>query len=187
MSNQTMNPQPQLGSNLLFPRGNFLHNPIAVSLSTIDRYLDPDVWVKANYAIHGQYWHMAWICGKWADGDWMVRSMNGQGAEYLRLSQIKEYKLVNWGRKLTQDECDDYIDHIECVGYDVLGYVWCALNRITNNKFPKVVDNRFYCWEDVSYKDDFFGQSWMNEDNMGYCQMPFMPLFIQQAILKGVW
>jgi hypothetical protein len=162
----------RLGSILLHKRAG----PLAAFLSFLIRYLDPDPWVRQNWQVWGVFWHTSWVCGAMLDGDWLVRSIEGRGVVYRELGTFDgHYTVVNRLPELTAADCIEFINHHPARGYDGIGYLFTALNRLTRGWFPAVVDRNLFCWEDVSNLCDRFGRPWT-----AYGEMAYLPNLIKE-------
>jgi hypothetical protein len=163
----------KLGSILLFPRGGVLANVLSVLI----KFLDPDPWVRNNWRVWSKYWHMAIVVG-WDSkyNDWVVRSVEGGGAKYRNLKDFKYqpavFNLIT--EEIDTDDISGYIQHHPCKGYDALGYIACAANRLSRGVIPAVEGRWMYCWEDSCEFCEFFGEEWMP-----YGEMAYMPVFVK--------
>lgn len=166
----------KVGTLLLHPKSG----PTAAILSLLMRLIDPDPWVRQNYKIWGQYWHLSFVTGlDPKTHDWIVRSVEGHGIKYRLLSSFKARPIpFNWLNTgpdgADQDKVDDYKRNHSCMGYDTIGYVQCATNRLSRGLIPAMRNRFLYCWEDVSMFCDAFNQPWTP-----YYKMPYMPVLIK--------
>jgi hypothetical protein len=170
----------RLGSILLHDRSG----PLAGSLVPVMKLLDPDPWVRKNPDHWDDYWHMSWVC-RWdyLRDEWIVRSIEGKGIVYRSIKSFTSfYYVCNWLPELLPDECEEFIKYHPAIGYDGIGYLFCALNRLTRGVFPAIVDRNLYCWEDVSNLCDRFGRPFM-----AYGEMPYYPRFFKTLIQEGEW
>ncbi len=170
----------KLGTIILHKRTG----PFPWVLSRIMRLLDPDPWVRHNFKIWGQYWHMSFVCGyDPRKMDWIVRSISGKGIEYRLLSSFKDYTAVDYldggAIGIDQDEIDEYCDHHPCRGYDAIGYIQCALNRLSRGWWSAVRNRFLYCWEDVAMFCESQNKPWHD-----YFAMPYMPCFVKIVMEK---
>jgi hypothetical protein len=137
---------------------------------------------------------MSFVCGcDDRTNEWIVRSVEGSGwkgvikwglfhipdkdaIKYRLLSEFKDYKTVNWLRKLDQEEIDQYIDTHPCKGYDIIGYFQCSANRLSRGLIPAVENKGLYCWEDVCELCEAFNKPFMTLGEMAY-----MPEFVKET------
>lgn len=167
----------RLGSIVLHPR---MPGVLPAILPTMIRVLDSDPWIRDNWQDWWPYWHMSWVCGLDDDG-WIVRNVSGNGVTYPHLDSFPgPLVIVNWLPELTPADCRAFDKHFPCRGYDVIGYAFCAMNRLSRGLFPAIQDKNLYCWEDIANLAYFFGRPWMP-----FGEMAYMPLFVKAWRLRG--
>jgi hypothetical protein len=165
----------KIGTVLLHKRSGAL----AWCLTWPMRFIDPDPWVRKNFNLWGRYWHMSFVCG-WnkEKQDWIVRSVEGRGIAYRLLSEFNPAPTpVNWAFDVEEHEVQDYCATHPAKGYDAIGYIQCAANRITRGVIPAVRNRFLYCWEDVSMFCEWASRGWMP-----YAEMPYMPVFLKEVL-----
>jgi hypothetical protein len=154
--------------------------PLAWCLCWPMRFIDPDPWVREHFDTWGKYWHMSFVC-RWdnENKDWVVRSVEGSGIKYRLLNSFPEGSTVqvNWLPHVDTDEVEEYCQTHPCKGYDAIGYIQCAVNRLTRGLIPAVRNRWLYCWEDVSMFCEWAGHGWTP-----YFDMPYMPAFIKKIM-----
>jgi hypothetical protein len=169
------------GTLFLHPRSGFL--PFV--LSWLIRWLDPDPWVRKNFKVWGKYWHLTFAYA-WEpkQSDWGLRSVEGTGIKYRTLRSFKDAPTpVNWISSGTlgvdQSVIDNYCLCNDMKGYDGVGYIFTALNRLTRGVFPAIENKHFYCWEDNAEFCECMGQEWMP-----YGEMAYMPVLVKKCVEK---
>lgn len=141
------------GDIVLFHR----KGPVSFLLGNLLKLIDK------NY--NGEYWHTGILWLREYDG-WLVLEALASGVElmYHSTKQLeKEADVFPWlDESPDKDRMQKFFDEYQGKPYDIIIYFWIALALIIrhywNKPIPRLLDNRFCCWELCAEFFEFMGK-----------------------------
>lgn len=119
-------------------------------------------------------WHMAFVCGQDAGGEWLVCEAVKGGVRVVPFAQALGfaggYRVYDWFQlPLNERQVDKWVREHLGARYDVLTYFWTALQyflrRVINHRIPRLLDGVYSCWElCFEFAEDFQRPFWLNYD-----------------------
>jgi len=102
-------------------------------------------------------WHVAFVANVTDDGTVYICEALGPGVLVSELSGYSlPYRVWRWfPNELPQSQVDTFVEDVLGKPYDVAIYGWTALQYLVrhffNRRIPRLLDDRYTCWELVWY------------------------------------
>ena len=107
-------------------------------------------WDKTWRALKRKPWHVGFLTGKNAEGEWVVgQARGGTGIGWLRLKDFKEpYLVFHWFDTLPSEAAvQAFMQKHYGEKYDNFwGYLFTILWFFVR-RWPRIIDRRYMCWE----------------------------------------
>ncbi len=105
-------------------------------------------------------WHTAFVFAKDSYG-WVICEALAEGVTTNYLDESKEYRVYRWFDNPPFRLREFICDHLYAE-YDVLLYFWTAVQYLArhywNRPIPRLLDNKFTCWELVAEMCESMGK-----------------------------
>jgi hypothetical protein len=135
-------------------------------------------------------WHMAIVCGRYADGDWKIFEATSPRCRVLPLSVLdnlykRPYKIYHWfDNPPSIYDVEQFVNDRVGAKYDALVYVFTVIQKIFDRLFgmdlPRLLDSSYTCWELVEEFCNCMGKPWYSTHTHEH-KYPLISDFLKEA------